>query len=450
MKLGYYGAADTVTGSKFLLDNGQTKVLVDCGLFQGVRLLRRRNWNAPAFDPRSLQAVLLTHAHLDHSGYLPVLAREGFQGPIYCTEGTEALTKIILRDAAHIQEEEAAYANRRGFSRHDPAVPLFTATDVERVLPMLEVIEFDETTTVRELEVEFRPAGHILGAASVVVKAAGLSVEFSGDLGRGDDLVMRPPANPAAVSHLVMESTYGDRQHPDVDPVEALGEIAKRTFERGGVLVIPAFAVGRAQALLHAFVKVFERGLAPVVPLFLNSPMATSVTKLYLKSHRDHRLSEKDCRAMDDLAQYVNSPDDSRALNRRPGPMVIVSASGMLTGGRVLHHVRQFGPDPKNTILLSGYQAPGTRGGALAAGAQSLRIHGMEVDIRAEVAQIDTLSAHADGDDLLQWLQKAPHPPSTVHLVHGERGPVDVLRQRIERELGLKVRVPEHGEIVTL
>lgn len=448
MKIEFFGAVGTVTGSRFLVSTDSTRVLVDCGQFQGVKVLRRRNWKPPGFDPRDVDAVVLTHAHLDHSGYLPVLVRDGFEGPIHCTRPTGDLCRILLPDAGRIAEEEARYANRKGFSRHSPARPLFTEADANTALGRFRPQSNGDEVVVGDLTFSFTSAGHILGASSVLVRHGDRTALFSGDLGRPDDLLIHPPDPPPAADVVVMESTYGGRLHAEEDLVEALAAVARRTFERGGVLLVPAFAVGRAQAVLYALDQAFSRGLVPRVPLYLNSPMASRVVDLYLDHPDEHRLSAMDVGNLMGRVEFVDTVDDSRELNLKRGPMAIVSASGMLAGGRVLHHVRAFGHDPNTTILLAGYQAAGTRGAALLAGAPTVKIHGTSVVIRAEVARLDGFSAHADQGELVAWLSRIPKPPREVLLVHGEPEAADALRQRIESDLGFPTRAAEEHDPV--
>lgn len=450
MKLEFLGAAGTVTGSKFLVEAGDTRLLVDCGLFQGVKALRRRNWRPLPFGPAGLDAVALTHAHLDHSGHLPALVRDGFAGEVLATAPTCALCRILLPDSGHIQEEDAEYATRKRFSKHAPALPLYTEADAERALEHLRPVEPGAPVRVGALEVSFQPAGHILGATSVRVSDGRTQVLFSGDLGRADDLLMRPPAPPDGADVVVMESTYGDRLHGDEDPVEAIGSVVSRVRRRGGVVLMPSFAVGRAQALLLCLHRYFEKHPEERVPVYVNSPMATDVTALYRRFTDWHRLSAEHCAEVCDVAHYVRSVDESRELNERRGPLVIVSASGMATGGRVLHHLRALAPDPRNAILLPGFQAPGTRGAAIAAGAEAVKIHGRYVPIRAEVAQLDLLSAHADRDGLVDWLESARQRPRRVFLVHGEPVSADVLRRTLHERLGVGAEVAEDGQSVDL
>lgn len=447
--LRFLGAAGTVTGSRYLVEYGGARVLVDCGLFQGYKTLRERNRHAFPVDPGSIDAVVLTHAHLDHAGYLPRLIREGFKGDVYCTSATRDLCGLLLPDSGRLLEEEARYAALKGYSKHARPEPLYTEADARAALRHLRQVAFDTPTPLPGgMSFRFLHAGHILGAAQVSVSAGGRTLHFSGDLGRPDDALMPPPDPPPACDVLVCESTYGDRHHPRVDPEAELAGVVRRVAGRGGVIVVPAFAVGRAQHLLLQLARLLERGEIPRIPVYLNSPMATDATSFYRRHPGEHRLDEAECRRMTELATYVNSVEQSKALNVSRGPKIIISASGMLTGGRVLHHVEAFGPDPKNAILLSGYQAGGTRGAALLAGQPTLRMFGRDVPIRAEVIQLQSYSAHADADEILQWLRAASQAPSITYVTHGEPGPADVLRGRIQRELGWRAHVPEQLEEV--
>jgi metallo-beta-lactamase family protein len=450
MNLSFLGGAGTVTGSKFLVTGGPTKVLVDCGLFQGLKQLRLRNWKKPPFQPSELDAIVLTHAHLDHSGYLPVLVRDGFQGPIYCTPPTADLADILLRDSGHLQEEDAGYANRKHFSKHRPALPLYTERDGELVSKQFHPIELGREIRIGELTLRFQSAGHILGASSVLVSHRSRSILFSGDLGRPNDLLMHAPEPPPAADWIVCESTYGGRRHPDADPIETVEGIVRRTVERQGVLLVPSFAVGRAQTILFCLHQLRLRGSIPDVPIYVNSPMATDVTELYRHHAAYHRLSESQCADVCNSAVFVRTVEESKELNEKKGPMIIISASGMITGGRILHHMKKFAPDAKNTILLPGFQAAGTRGEALAHGARQLKIHGGYVGVNAEVIQLQLFSAHADEEEILRWLASAKRPPRRIYLVHGEPSPADSLRLHIEERLHIDAEVAEQGETVRL
>ncbi len=443
----FLGGASTVTGSKYLVRHDGKCLLLDCGLFQGYKPLRLRNWTPLPIAPGEIDAVVLTHAHLDHSGYLPLLAKEGFTGPVYASTGTRDLCRILLPDSGHIQEEDAAFANRHGFSKHAPALPLYTRQDALDCLHLIKAVKFGVTfQPIPGWRVSFSPGGHILGASSVLLEVAGRRILFSGDLGRTDDLIMNPPTHAPAADTVLIESTYGDRTHPKEDVLAELGPALKKLAKRGGVGVIPVFAVGRAQALLHAIHLLKLRGDIPTsLPVFLDSPMAVHATHLFEQHPQDHRLTSKDTRALTHSATMVSSTDESRALAQRHGPMLILSASGMATGGRVLHHLALYAGNRRNMIILTGFQAPGTRGATLASGAKSVRIHGHDVEVKAEVVQLQSASAHADANQLIAWLRTMPQAPDQVYVVHGELAAADELRKRIKHELGWRAMVPEHG-----
>lgn len=447
----FLGANGTVTGSRYLVEAGGRRILVDCGLFQGYKPLRLRNWAPFPVDPASIDAVILTHAHLDHSGYLPRLVRSGFSGSAWCTHATSSLCGILLPDSGRLLEEEAGYANRAGSSKHHPAEPLYSEQDANRSLRQLRGVPFDEIfEPVPGVKASLRLQGHILGAAAVTLEYQGKRITFSGDLGRPHDPVMLAPLPPSDSDWIVTESTYGDRTHPPETLKEELGKVLSRVAARGGIVVIPAFAVGRAQLLLHIIAQLQSAGQAPAVPVYLNSPMATGVTDLYRQYPDLHRIDSPGLDALERMTRVVSSAEESKALNRRKGPMVIVSASGMVTGGRVLHHLIAFAPDPKNAIILCGFQAGGTRGAAIASGASTVRIYGQDVPIRAEVVQLSAASAHADAGEILDWLRLAPRQPRGVFVTHGEPDAADALRVRIQRELGWTVHVPEYLEYVDL
>jgi metallo-beta-lactamase family protein len=449
-KITFLGAAGTVTGSKYLVNAGSELVLIDCGLFQGLKRLRERNWQFPPIDPKLLDAVVLTHAHLDHTGYLPALARAGFRGLVYCTRATRDLLKILLLDSARIQEEEAEYANRRGYSKHRPALPLYTVEDAEAALRLLRPVEWsDNFKPIAGVSARFSPAGHLLGAASVLLQTANRRILFSGDLGRPDDPMMRPPAARPEADAVVIESTYGNRRHAAVDAEAEVRDAIAPVLQRKGVVVVPAFAVGRAQLLLHFIARLKARGAIDDVPVFLNSPMATDVTRIYHEHRSDHRLTDEECETMCTAARFVNTVEESKSLNERQGPMIIVSASGMAAGGRVVHHLKAFAPEPRNMILFTGYQAAGTRGSAIVKGAEQIKIHGEWVPVRAEVVQLHGTSGHADCDQLVAWLRGSAAAPQRVFVTHGEPESADALRQHIRRELASEVIVPELGETFT-
>ena len=447
VQISFLGGAGTVTGSKFLVQHEGQRLLVDCGLFQGYKQLRLRNWTPPPIAPREIDALVLTHAHLDHSGYLPLLVREGFQGRVWCTPGTRDLCEILLPDSGHIQEEDAAFANRHGFSKHHPALPLYTVADAKASLARLQTVPpFRAFAPLPGWQARLQPAGHIIGAASLLLEVGGKRLLFSGDLGRSDDLLMLPPEAPPSADAVIIESTYGDRAHPAQGLLDELAPALARVAARGGTAVVPVFAVGRAQVLLHAIARLKQDGRLPrALPVYLDSPMAIHSTEVFARHPGEHRLDAGQVRDMAHAATMVRTPDESKAIAAVRGPKIVLAASGMATGGRVLHHLVQYLNDHRNMVLLTGYQAPGTRGAALANGSQTLRIHGQDLPVRAEVAQLQSASAHADAGQLMTWLRAVPGKPHRAFVVHGDQEASDALRQRIERELRWHAVVPEHG-----
>lgn len=449
--LQFLGATNTVTGSKYLLSSAGRSLLIDCGLFQGYKQLRLKNWNPPPFDAASIDAVILTHAHIDHSGYLPVLVRNGFRGRVYATPATFELCRILLPDSGYLQEEQARFDNRHGYSKHKPALPLYTQDEAERSLDRFHTVRLGEVfNPVRGVSAQLSRAGHLLGAAGVRVECAAGSVLFSGDVGRSNDPLMRAPDPPPAADYLVIESTYGDRVHSAEDAKSALVKPIHRAIERGGVIVAPTFAVGRAQLMMLLIAQLKAQRLIPDIPVFLDSPMAIDATDLYRRFVAEHRLSDEECAEMCQAAQLVHTADASKALDRLRTPAIILSASGMATGGRIVHHLKAFLSDPRNLILLPGFQAGGTRGASLAAGAQTVRIHGQDIPVKAEVIQLASMSAHADANELLQWMRQMPRSPKMTFVTHGEPNATDALRQRIERELRWSAQVPDYRDVVML
>ena len=447
----FLGAADTVTGSKFLVETPRSTILVDCGLFQGYKVLRSRNRNPLPIDPARIDAVVLTHAHLDHSGYLPLLVKNGFAGKVFCTRGTRALCGLLLPDSGHLLEADARYANRRGLSKHDPALPLYTRADALRSLKAFApqpVGEHIEVTS--DCSITYRYAGHILGAATVDMVVNGTRIVFSGDLGRYGDPLMFDPEPVEQADYLLIESTYGDRLHPDLSPQQELANIITRTVKRGGSVVIPSFAIGRAQALLYHINAIRQSGQVPDVPVYLDSPMACSATDLFCQHSEDHRLTSAQCRDAWDDVIYTREVEHSKRLDTEPGSKIIISASGMVTGGRILHRLKRYAPDRRSTIVMAGYQAGGTRGASLLKGAEAIKIHGDYVPVRAEVVSLDMLSAHADQRELLRWLSGFKSAPKECFVVHGEAESADRFRLKIAEQFGWKVRVPEHLERVQL
>jgi metallo-beta-lactamase family protein len=448
MNLQFLGGAGTVTGSKTLVTESGRQLLVDCGLFQGYKNLRLLNWEALPFDARKLDAVVLTHAHLDHSGALPLLVKQGYSGPIFATPSTIDVCRILLPDSARLQEEDAEYNNRHQRSKHKTALPLYTVEDADRALGQLVPVPFEEQIDAAGFRIRLRPAGHIVGASTVELATDTTTLLFSGDLGRLDDPIMRPPSPIARADYVVLESTYGNRLHDAQDVQLVLCEIVNRTVSRHGIVLIPAFAVGRAQEVLYAIYRLKKQGDIPDLPVYLNSPMAIDMTEIYQRYRSEHRLSIDDCQGMCRVAKMVSTVEDSRDLVAQRKPAIIVSASGMATGGRVLHHLQALAPDARNTIVFAGFQAGGTRGGRMVAGERSIRIFGEPVAVNAEVVSLSGMSAHADAEQITQWLATAPNTPKCVYLNHGEPDAADALRQRIEQTLGWPAVVPRLGQSV--
>lgn len=449
--LRFLGATDSVTGSRYLIEADGHRVLVDCGLFQGYKVLRDRNRRPFPVPPESIDKVVLTHAHLDHSGYLPALVRDGFAGPIYSTTGTAELSGILLPDSGYLLEEEAGFAERHRSSSHDRPMPLYTERDALACLPRFHPVGFDETVQLAgSLSFTLVPAGHILGAAQVRLRHDDTIVHFTGDLGRPQDPLMRAPRQLEHADVLVTESTYGDRKHSVDDPGQTLGEIIRSVAKRRGVVLVPAFAVGRTEAVLLLLSRLLGTGEIPDIPMYLNSPMAINASEIYQRHAKEHRLSPDEFKRMYAIPTAIRSVDESKLLNLRGGPMLIISASGMLTGGRILHHLMSYGSDPNNAIVLTGFQAAGTRGAALLGGATSLRIFGQDIPIRAQVVNLDNLSAHADEDELISWMRRLQPGPLMTYVTHGEPASADALRSRIKRELGWNVRVPDQLETVDI
>jgi metallo-beta-lactamase family protein len=445
------GGAGTVTGSKHLLSHGDTRLLVDCGLFQGLKNLRELNWQPLPLAPADINAVVLTHAHLDHCGYLPRLVADGFKGRIHATPATRDVAELILLDSASLQEKDAEYSNRKGFSRHAPALPLYRVIDAERAMARFsDIAPHQPIALPGGAKLTLRRAGHILGAATAQIDIGGQRVVFSGDLGRYGDPVMHDPEPVPHADYIVIESTYGNRHHDAADPVEALAVVIERTVRRGGTVVIPAFAVGRAQTLIHTLWKLRQAGRLQNVPVYLDSPMAASATALLDRHAGEHRLSPRDYEAACAAVTYVRDVEGSKALSANRYPKVILSASGMATGGRVLHHIVAFGTDHRNTLLFSGFQAAGTRGRKLLNGATETRIHGQWIPIEAEVAELPMLSAHADSGELMRWLSGFREPPRRLFIVHGEPEASEALRERVLRELDWPVTVPLQNQTYAL
>ncbi len=456
MKLTFLGGAQTVTGSKYLVEAGPARVLVDCGLFQGLKDLRRRNWAPLPIDPASIDAVVLTHAHLDPCGYLPRLVAAGFRGRIFCTVATRDLCGLVLPDAGRLQEEDARQSNRHGYTRHHPALPLFTEEEAFHAMLQLQPVGFDRSIPVASgVEVEFIHAGHLLGSAYVRMRVGDSQILFGGDLGRYDRPVLPDPTSVEEADVLLLESTYGDRTHASDDDGEALAKIINDTHARRGKVIIPSFAIGRVEELLYWLKKLEEDERIPVLPVYVDSPMAIQALRFYTAHSRELdpelRPAGRDvCSFCTERFQTVDSPEKSKELTRSQAPSIIVSASGMATGGRVLHHLKAMLPDARHSVVFVGYQAAGTRGRRLVDGIGQVKIHGEHVRVAASVRRLDSMSAHADSGEVLRWLSHFTRPPQTTYLVHGEPGPMAVQREAIATRLGWSVHIPSQGETVAL
>ncbi|MHA7130817.1 MBL fold metallo-hydrolase RNA specificity domain-containing protein [Algoriphagus namhaensis] len=456
----FLGGAQSVTGSKYLIDIGEFEFLVDCGLFQGRRELRERNWDKFPMPVDEMEAIILTHAHLDHIGYLPRLVKQGFDGPIYATESTIALAKILLLDSGKLQEEEAEFARKKGYSRHEDPSPLYTQEDAEAVFPLFVGKPFNQPFQIEpRIQVSFYFAGHILGAASVKIKIKGDQQEktlvFSGDLGRYQDPILYPPTLIPKADVVWIESTYGDRIAPPVKPQKELARLINGTFENNGLVIIPAFSVGRTQLVLFYLYQLMRTGQIPEVPIFLDSPMAINATEVYETYHQDHQLiavlDEKDQHPFQHKnLKFISKAQDSRKLNEYKGRAIIVSASGMATGGRVMHHLFHHLPNEKDAVIFVGYQAEGTRGRRLVDGEPYINIYGTELEVKAKIHQIQGLSAHADQEELMDWAEGFVEKPKLAFIIHGEGKGSEALAKRLKEELGWNTIIPHYLETVML
>jgi len=458
----FLGATQTVTGSKHLLECDGYKVLIDCGLFQGLKELRLRNWEPFPISPSTIDAVILTHAHIDHTGYLPRLVHDGFRGPVYATPATVDLSRILLPDSARLQEEEADYANKAGYSKHEVALPLYRESDAKETLKLVHSINYNKPYDLtKDVRFEFIQAGHILGSSFVCVdvtvdKGVSKRVIFTGDIGRYDEPIINDPSRVDWADYIVLESTYGDRAHPDIDVKERLAEIINSTAAKGGHVLIPAFAVGRTQQLIYLIRELEEEKRVPILPVYIDSPMAVAATKLYLNHKEDHDL---DMRKLEDahhnpLAtldfKLAKSVQESKEVSARKQSSIVISASGMATGGRILHHLRKRLPDERNTVIFVGFQAAGTRGRRLVDGEKEIKLFGEAVPVAARIEQIENLSAHGDYREILRWLGGFKSAPEKVFLVHGEPAAAASLKSKIEEKFNWQVEIPVYAEKVTL
>lgn len=443
LELTFLGASETVTGSKFHISTPEKNILVDCGLFQGLKKLRLLNWKNLPVDVSAIDTVLLTHGHLDHTGYLPRLGKLGFRGEILGTEPTLDIAEIILLDSAKIQEDEAERANREGYSRHKPAEPLYTIRDVEKIFPMFRNVKEDEWQTLSEnIRVRFRHAGHILGATFIELDVFGKRLVFSGDIGRTGDLLLAPPVKPDRADVLFLESTYGDRAHVTENYEERITTVVNETIAAGGNLIIPSFVVERAQVLMYLLWQLRKKKAIPDVPMVLDSPMGADMLKIFFHNHTFHNLSKEDCIRLIEMFRIVKSYDETQEVLDDREPKIVIAGSGMLTGGRVLTYLEKYISKPETTVLMVGYQAEGTRGRALLEGAQELKFFGGYHKVHARIELISGLSAHADQQGLLDWSSDITNKPEHVFLIHGEPKVMDVLRVKLKTERGWDAEIP--------
>lgn len=449
MRVVFLGGTETVTGSKYLVETENTRILIDCGLFQGYKWLRRRNWQPLPLDIANVDAVILTHAHLDHSGFVPVLHKHGYRGPVFAHQATVDLCWVLWTDSGRIQEEDAKYLSKHKLSKHEQPEPLYSEKDAEEAHKLCRPVDFKQHFQVGDISIELNPVGHILGAASVVVEADGKRVGFSGDVGRSNDLLMLPPEPIPPVDVLLLESTYGDRLHENTDPLEELAEIISSTAKSGGVLMIPSFAVGRAQLVQHLIVTLMDSGKVPRLPVFLDSPMAIRVSDIYRKYNQYHHLTAEQCARSEQLIEYTKSIDDSKRIAEQKGPHIIIAGSGMATGGRILHHFKHWLGDHRSTVLFSGYQAGGTRGAKMMQGVQHIKVHGEWLPVKAKICTLDGLSAHADYQELANWLAASNLSNNTnIQLVHGEPDTLETFRDFLMETTEFDVDIPDYMSIL--
>lgn len=451
MKIFCLGGCETVTGSKFLVETQTTRILVDCGLYQGYKWLRRRNWQPQLFDIDSLDAIVLTHAHLDHSGYIPVLYKHGYRGPVITHAATQALCAILLADSGHLQEEDACFYRKHQLSKHEKPEPLYDQATAEAAMALFQSVQYGEPFAVGDVQLTLQNAGHILGAASVILRADGKVIGFSGDVGRPDDILMQPPDALPTLDRLFLESTYGNRRHDSGDPFEALADVVNHTAQKGGTLLIPSFAVGRAQTLLHMLSQLMAEKRIPKLPTFLDSPMAIDVSDIYCRYAFEHKLNNDQCHAMCNVAVFTRSVDESKLIAEKQGPMIIIAGSGMATGGRILHHMKQRLADHRTTVLFVGYQAGGTRGAKMLEGADKIKIHGEWVANRAETRVMEGLSGHGDYVDIEQWLKRSSlrhHTP--IHLIHGDPDALEGMRDHLQQTTKFQLDIAGYQSIVTI
>lgn len=451
MKITFLGGTETVTGSKYLVQTKTTTIMIDCGLFQGYKWLRERNWDEPLFDIKAIDAVILTHAHLDHSGYIPVLYKRGFRNPIYTHHATKELCSILLPDSGHIQEDDAKFYKKHKITKRENPQALYTRAEAEQSLEIFETVDFEESFLVGDINIQLRSAGHILGAASIIIEAEGKRIGFSGDVGRPDDIFIKPPVLLPELDLLLLESTYGNRQHGNADPVEQIAKVVNATAYKGGVILIPSFAVGRAQTLMHILESLKSQNRIPPLPVYLDSPMAINVSDIYCRYIEQHRLGKEQCHAFCKDITYTKSIEDSKALVELTFPHIIIAGSGMATGGRILHHMKRLLSDHRTTLLFTGYQAGGTRGAKLLEGVDSIKIHGKYIPCKAHVEVLDGLSGHADYIDLENWLKAtALNKNMPIQLVHGDPDALEGMKEHLRKTTNYDVEVARYRGVLTL
>lgn len=447
MDISFFGATGTVTGSKYLLSFDNKKILIDCGLYQGLKELRLRNWQELPFDPKTIDAVILTHAHIDHSGYLPLLVKNGFSGPIYCTFGTKDLCEILLLDSAKIQEEDANFANKYKFSKHNPALPLYTVQEALNALKLFLPVKYNTIIKINEdTYYEHLPAGHIIGSSFIKLSHRNKSILFTGDIGRPNDTVMKSPTLVDNADFLITESTYGDKLHQKIQSKLILMDIINNTIDRGGSVIIPAFAVGRTQIILNYLYELQKDKSIANIPIYLDSPMAINATQILCNHSEDLRLTKQDCINLSSVAKYTKTVDESIEIDKDKNPKIIIAASGMLTGGRILFHLKEYAPNPINTIVFTGFQAAGTRGADIINGVKTIKIHGQLIPINAQIENLMGASAHADYSEILQWLQNFTSPPQKTFITHGEATAAESLKHKIKSQLGWNCIIPTYKQ----
>jgi len=452
MRIIFLGGAETVTGSKYLVETDSTRILIDCGLFQGYKWLRRRNWQPLPMGINQVDGVVLTHAHLDHSGFVPVLYKEGYRGPVFAHHGTSGLCDILWADSGRIQEEDAKYLGKHKLSRHEKPEPLYDEATAKSATRLLQGVDFYEKFEIGDIKVTLQPAGHILGASCVIIEAEGKKVGFSGDVGRPQDIMMYPPEPLPDLDLLLLESTYGDRLHAETeDAAEQLAEVVNETCQSGGVLLIPSFSVGRAQLLQYLLVKLMSEKRIPRQPIYLDSPMAINVSGLYQRFHKLHKLSDADCSKTFGTVEYTRSVDESKAIASQSGPHIIIAGSGMATGGRILHHFKRWLSDHRATVLFSGHQAGGTRGAKMMQGVESIKLHGQWLPVKARIRSLEGLSGHADYQEIADWLEQSKLKPNTpIQLIHGELDALETFRDYLMKNTSYDVEVADYQGVYHL